>query len=145
MKIGHECESKISNSMNLTSSQMSQIGWRYFNEVTQQMKKVRRIQIMKMIHNHWPTMSREFDWKRASSNLCPICQQAPETRSHIFQCTHDAVCEQRATELKQLRENLQKVSSHPLIVKHLYQIAEDFTNGRQTSHIPIHDKNLREL
>ena len=88
-------------------------------------------------------MSREFDWKRAPSNLCPICQQVPETRIHIFQCKNDEVCEQQIAELK--RENLQKASSHPLIEQHLYQIAEDFTNGRRTSHIPIHDKNLREL
>ena len=32
-----------------------------------------------MVHNHWPIMSREFDWKIAPSNLCPICQQTPET------------------------------------------------------------------
>ena len=33
-------------------------------------------------------------------------------------------------------------NSHPLIVQHLYQIADDFSKGCQTPHIPIHDTDF---
>ena len=105
--------------MRLTPTQMSQIEWRAFNDVTAQMKKDRRIQVMKIVHNHWPTMAREFDWKRAPSNVCPLCQKYTETRSHIFQCRQPSVLENRAAELEQLRNHLQQACSHPLIAQHL--------------------------
>ena len=72
-KMAHDSEKKISNTLQLQTNDIQQLEWRSFNSVVSTMKQDQRIKTMKMVHNHWPTLEREYKWKRSTTNLCPLC------------------------------------------------------------------------
>ena len=94
-KMAHESEEKISNTLQLPAHHMQRLEWRSFNSVVSTMKKDQRIKTMKMLHNHWPALEREYKWKRSITNLCPLCQDHIETREHIFCCQNQQACTHR--------------------------------------------------
>ena len=94
--------------------------------------------MMKMVHNRWLTLEREYKWKRSTTNLCPLCQEHIETREHILCYQNPQGCVHRAEELWQLKTNLEGIASHPLIVHHLYDIVEKHTRRIPVCHIPLH-------
>ena len=136
-KMAHDSEKKISNTLQIQTNHVQQLEWRSFNSVVSTMKQDQRIKTMKMVHKHWPTLEREFKWKRSTTDLCPLCQEHVETREHIFRCKNPKACEHRAEELQQLKTNLDRTASHPLIVHHLYDIVEKYTRGVPICHISI--------
>ena len=97
--MAHDSEEKISNTLQLQAHHMQQLEWRSFNSVASTMKKDQRIKMMKMVHNRWLTLEREYKWKRSTTNLCPLCQEHIETREHILCYQNPQGCVHRAEEL----------------------------------------------
>ena len=84
----HIAESKISSSFCLNKSQMQIIEWRNFRKVLESHK---RRKLIKMIHNHWPTNHREYEWDRSTTNKCQLCKQHVKTWDHVFQCQETSI------------------------------------------------------
>ena len=72
----------------------------------------------------------EHAWNRATSPMCPLCNQCVETREHIFKCKVPHAKANRLTQLEQLDKEMRKIDTHPIrrrqVMRVIRQYCSDF-------------------
>ena len=88
------------------------------------------ISYRKTFHNLRNTMSVNKKWKRAESDLCPMCAKEPETLHHLLSCTHDDIKYVRNLSIAKFTQTLKKLNTQPDIVSHWTQLLERVTTNQ---------------
>ena len=121
-------EEHLERKWNMTPTQLALLTWSDFKKVMNKYKKLKHQQITKLFNSQWPTMERQHNWNRNSSNLCPLCENDIETKHHVFQCQGTTATDTRDITMGEIRGFLRS-NSHPLIARQLERILNQFHNN----------------
>jgi hypothetical protein len=85
---------KVMKDTGWSEVQFHAVDWPAYYRAFRRVPRTHRISIMKLTHCLWNTNTQNKRFY-GQTDQCPICQKAPETFSHLFQCTHESATSNR--------------------------------------------------
>lgn len=76
-------QQNYSNTVGLQIEHFDSVNWEGIRLATRQDKK--RNQMLKCLHNQWPTNARNHRWNISETNICSLCTTEVESWQHILQ------------------------------------------------------------
>ena len=74
------------NTVGLSDTLFDQINWDAIHLATR--NQAFRYQILRCLHNQWPTMARSFKWQQSDTDICQMCNTHSESWQHILRCSY---------------------------------------------------------
>jgi len=84
---GLKMEERISSKRKISHKFQHIIDWSAFRLAFKNLDTLGRINVAKVVHNLWPTMSVLKDRKMGVTGMCPRCNRSQETVQHVYRCT----------------------------------------------------------
>ena len=129
------------NTVGLSHQTFNQVNWESIRLSTRNHSD--KNQMLKCLHNQWPTYERNHRWKIADTNMCPLCNTKPETWQHVLQCSSVHATRQRAQSISNIRKELGIVKTYPDLTDHIIHIITTFSSDQQPTVHPIDFKPYR--
>ena len=85
--------------------------------------------LIKLVNNQLNTMSVNFKWGTSVDALCPLCGCYGENTSHILQCSHTLMQEERNKSLDEFMKKLKEVQTETNILTLLRDILVNHAVG----------------
>lgn len=139
--VEYEAERIVSRKWKLDHERMSSVNWRIYARAIKSYSQFRKFAIAKFVHGQWPVLSREHEWNRSTTPVCPLCHACTETIDHIFCCQEMHTKANRLKQLETLDSAMTKLDTFPLLQRHLMNILRKFTSGFQVNHLTERDDN----
>ena len=93
------------------------------------------------MHSQWPILEREHKWNRATTSMCPLCQECVETKEHVYQCAKSHVKAYRLTQLETLDKSLQNIDTYPLLRRQLMRVLRQYCSGYPITPAPLREND----
>jgi hypothetical protein len=100
-----QLKAKIQKDNDWTSQQFQMVDWPAYFKAFRRIPRSHRVSIMKLSHQLWNTNIQNEKYY-GHSNMCPICQLAPESPTHVYKCSHPAAATHRKEALSSLSTSL---------------------------------------
>ena len=68
--------------------------------------RYQRIGLCKSIHGLWHTGAQKVLYKMSKEGICPCCQSAEETTTHVLQCTSESTIAHRKQQFIRIEQQL---------------------------------------
>lgn len=119
---GYKIEKRL-HAQGLGSSIQHKIDWHTIENSVKSSSVTERVQILKVMHQQFPTMSLLHKSGRTDSPYCKRCdEEEPETNNHLFRCRHPNACQAVREAVKAFTKGMQKAKTCPLIQRALKTI-----------------------
>ena len=104
-----------------------------WNAITKAFGQKSELSYRKTFHNLRNTMTVNKRWKWSDSDICSLCQAAPETTRHMMQCKHEDMENVRTLAVEKFRKCLKKLNTHPLVLTHWMTQINQFIKSAPTN------------
>ena len=86
-------------------------------------------QSLKALHSQWNTMPTCKLWKRANSDMCPLCDSEPETWQHVLRCKNEHIVRTRNESLLTMKRTLSQMKTNEMLSYHIMWILRTWSDG----------------
>jgi len=100
-----QLKAKLQKDNDWTSQQFQMVDWPAYFKALRRIPWSHRVSIMKLSHQLWNTNTQNEKFY-GHSNICPVCQLAPESPTHVYKCSHPAAATHRKEALSSLSTSL---------------------------------------
>ena len=123
------------NTVGLSDTLFDQINWDAIHLATR--NHVNRNQILKCVHNQWPTMTRSFKWQQSNTDICQMCNDHSESWQHILRCSYLHMSRARTTSISKIKNELLILKTNPTLINHFMHIITTWTDNSNPLPPPI--------
>ena len=106
-------------------------------------KHEQRNQMLKCLHNQWPTNERNHKWNISDTNIYQMCTTEIETWQHVLQCCSIHVTRYCVQSISNVRKELQNLKTCPDIVEHVIHVINSWSKNEKPTPPQIEFKPYR--
>ena len=117
------------NSVGLHKQRFEQVQWESIRLATR--KHANRSQMLKCLHNQWPTNERNHKWGISDANICQLCNTEVETWQHVLQCNSIHANRQRAQSIATIKKELKQLKTCPDVENQIMHILQQWSLNKQ--------------
>ena len=134
---GLRAEQQLAKSLHITLQTLPLMDWSNFSSSYSTKPRNIKSFVTKSLYRQLPTMHRQYTWKLANSESCPLCSSSIDNSDHLFQCTHVDLQAFRRKKIQSLKDELVQLGTDPFIIRHLIRLVLQWTNRFPVNPIPI--------